>query len=324
LLKVLIGILFGLGPAAGATNIELSAELKGSAPSSRGTSLGGRLWSRKLLVTPQLAVSFLLVVAAGLFVETLKNLRSVDLGFDAHKVLVFELSPGANGYTVEKLVHLYDDVLDRLRVIPGVVSASASSDLLISDVAATGCNDIEIEGVSPSEQRMSACTNYVAPHFFETMRIPLLAGRGPQIGDTARAPKVAVVDTTFAHRYFPDRSPIGRHFRWRGEKDWIEVVGVVRDVRFRSVRAEPPPVTYLPYVQNPWLSDMSFEVRASTADAPVVKGIYSAVRALDPDLPVINMRTQQEQIDSSLNTERLFAQAAGLFGALWRVWACTE
>ena len=321
-ITLLIGVVFGLGPAAQATRIELSADLKESAPSSRRDSGGIRLWSRKLLVTFQLAVSLLLVIAAGLFVQTLQNLKSVDLGFEARNVVVFELSPAANGYTVEKLALLYNRLLDRLRALPGVVSASASSDLLISDVAATGCNAIEIEGLPAPRKRMGACTNYVAPHFFETMRIPLLAGRGPQIEDTARRPKVAVVDITFARKYFPDASPIGRRFRWQGEKDWIEVIGVAEDVRFRSVRAEPPPITYLPFLQNPWLSDMSFEVRAATGTGPVVKGIYSAVRALDPNLPVINMRTQQQQIDSSLNTERLFAKAAGLFGALGLTLAC--
>jgi len=316
------GIVFGLGPAAQTTRIELSAALKESTLLSRRASGKSRLWSRKLLVTFQLAVSLLLVVVAGLMVRTLQNLESADLGFDPRNVLVFSLTPSANGYTREKLYPFYNRLLDRLNAIPGVVSASASSDILISAVAVTGRNDIEVEGAPLSSKRMSTSTNYVAPGFFATMGIPLLAGRGPQTGDTASGPKVATINKTFARKYFPDTSPVGRRFRWQGEKDWIEVVGIVGDIKFYSVRAEPPPIAYLPFLQSPWMIDMTFEVRTATSAAPVAREIYSAVRALDPELPVVEMRTQEEQIASSLNTERLFAKLAGLFGALGLTLAC--
>lgn len=321
-ISIFSGIVFGVGPAAKTTRIELSADLKEGTLLSRRTSGRGRLWSRKLLVTFQLAVSLLLVVVAGLLVRTLQNLKSADLGFDPRNVVVFDLTPSANGYTTERLGLFYHRLLDRLNTIPGVVSASASSDVLISDVAMGGWNAIEVEGSSSSAKRMSTSINYVAPRFFETMGIPLLAGRGPQPGDTASRPKVAIINETFACRYFPDTSPVGRRFRWKGEKDWIEVVGMVGDVKFYSVRDEPPPIAYIPFQQNPWMSDMSFEVRTATSSAAVVRGIYSAVRTLDPDLPVVEMKTQEQQIDSSLNTERLFAKLAGLFGALGLTLAC--
>ena len=316
------GIVFSLGPAARATRIELSEDLKGGIHPGRHASGKSRLWSRKLLVTFQLAVSLLLVVVAGLMVRTLQNLQSIDLGFNPRNVLVFSLTPSSNGYTPEKLYPFYNRLLDRLNAIPGVVSASASSDILISDVAVTGTNAIEVEGAPRSSKRMSASTNYVAPGFFTTMGIPLLMGRGPQTGDTASGPKVATINETFARKYFPGTSPAGRRFRWKGGKDWIEVVGIVGDIRFYSVRAEPPPITYLPYLQSPWMIDMTFEVRTATSAAPVAKEIYSAVRDLDPDLPVVEMRTQEQQIDSSLSTERLFAKLAGLFGTLGLTLAC--
>ena len=107
-----------------------------------------------------------------------------------------------------------------------------------------------------------------------------------------------------------------------GGKDWIEVVGIVGDTKFYSVRAEPPPITYLPFLQTPWMIDMTFEVRTAASAAPVAKEIYSVVRDLDPDLPVVEMRTQEQQIDSSLSTERLFAELAGLFGTLGLTLAC--
>ena len=253
---------------------------------------------------------------------TLQNLKSADLGFDPLNVLVFSLTPSANGYTEEKLTPFYNRLLDRLNAIPGVVSATASSDVLISDVAMGGWNAIEVEGFPPSIKRKSTSINYVAPRFFETMGIPLLAGRGPQVGDTAGRPKVAIINETFARKYFPDTSPVGRRFRWKGGKDWIEVVGVVGDIKFSSVRAEPPPIAHIAFMQSPWMIDMTFEIRAANSTAPVAKEIYSAVHALDPNLPVIEMRTQEQQIDSSLSTERLFAKLAGLFGALGLAMAC--
>jgi predicted permease len=311
------GIVFGLGPAAQASRIELSDNLKGGNRSGLYASGKGRIWSRKLLVTFQLAVSFLLVVATGLMVRTLQNLKSADLGFDPRNVLVFSLAPSANGYTEEKLGPFYNRLLDRLNAIPGVVSASASS-----DVAMGGWNAIEVEGSPPAIQRKSTSINYVAPRFFETMGIPMLAGRGPEVGDTASRPKVAIINETFVRKYFQDTSPVGRRFRWKGGKDWIEVVGVVGDIKFSSVRAEPPPIAHIPFLQSPWMIDMTFEVRTAISTAPVAKEIYSAVHALDPNLPVIEMRSQEEQIDSSLSTERLFAKLAALFGALGLALAC--
>jgi predicted permease len=185
-----------------------------------------------------------------------------------------------------------------------------------------GWNAIEVEGSPSSGKRMSTSIDYIAPRFFETMGIPLLAGRGPQTGDTASRPKVAIINATLARKYFPDTSPVGRRFRWQGEKDWIKVVGIVGDIKFSSVRDEPPPITYIPFLQSPWTIDMTFEVRTATSTAAVARGIYSAVRALDPELPVVEMRTQEEQIDSSLSTDRLFAKLAGLFGALGLTLAC--
>jgi predicted permease len=314
------GIVFGLGPAAQTTRIELSEDLKESALSSRRASRKGRLWSRKGLVAFQLAVSLLLVVVAGLLARTLQNLKSADVGFDPRNVLVFGLNPTANGYTGEKLASFYNRLLDRLNAIPGVVSASASSDVLIGDTG--GSYAIEVEGSPPAGRPMGTRINHIAPRFFETMGIPLLAGRGPQTGDTASGPKVAMINETLARKYFAGASPVGKRFRWLGEKDWIEVVGIVKDAKFLNVRDEPPPIAYIPFLQGPWPMDMAFEVRMAMSFAPVVRGIYSAVRDLDPALPVVGMRTQEEQIDSSLSTERLFAKLAGLFGALGLTLAC--
>ena len=185
-----------------------------------------------------------------------------------------------------------------------------------------GWNAIEVEGSPPSIQRRSTSINYVAPRFFETMGIPMLAGRGPEVGDTASRPKVAIINETFVRKYFQDTSPVGRRFRWKGGKDWIEVMGVVGDIKFSSVRAEPPPIAHIPFLQSPWMIDMTFEVRTAISTVPVAKEIYSAVHALDPNLPVVEMRTQQQQIDSSLSTERLFVKLAGLFGALGLALAC--
>ena len=321
-ISIFAGIVFGLGPAAQATRIELAENLKEGMLLTPRTSGRSRLWSRKVLVMSQLAVSLLLVLIAGLFVRTLQNLKSANLGFDPRNVLVFSLTPTANGYSGEKLALFYNRLLDRLNVIPGVASATASSDVLISDVAMGGWNAIEIEGARPSSKRMSTSINYIAPHFFKTMGIPLLAGRGPQPGDTASRPKVAIINAAFARQYFPGAWPLERRFRWKGSKDWIEIVGLVGDTKFYSVRAEPPPIAYIPFLQSPWPFDLSFEVRAASSATAVAREVYSVVHGLDPDLPVVDMRTEEDQINGSLNQERLFAKLAGLFGALGLTLAC--
>ncbi len=321
-ISITAGLVFGLGPAMKATRIELAQNLN---EATLTTSLGlgnSRLWSQKFLATFQLAISLLLVLIAGLLVRTLQNLKSVSLGFNPRNVLVFSLNPTANGYSGKKLDLLYSRLLDKLNTIPGVASATASSDVLISDVAMSGWNAIEIEGAPPSGKRMSTSTNYIAPDFFETMGIPLVAGRGPRPNDTASAPKVAIVSEAFARKYFPNAWPLGRRFRWEGSKDWLEIVGLVGDTRFYSVRDEPPPIAYLPFLQSPWPFDMSFELRAAGSSTAVAKEVYAVVHGLDPDLPVVGMRTEENQIDGSLNQERLFAKLAGLFGALGLTLAC--
>ena len=318
-LSLFCGVVFGLGPALQATKIQLSADLNEHRQIATASGRG-RLWSRKLLVGFQLALSLLLVVVAGLMVRTLQNLKAADLGFNPRNVLVFGLNPSANGYSGEKLSLFYNRLLERLNTIPGVASASASSSVLLSDFG--GNDGIEVEGSPPPGKWMGTTIEYVAPRFFETMGIPLLAGRGTQNGDTAARPHIAIVNAAFARAYFPNLSPIGRRFRWHGEKDWIEIVGVAGDVKFYRVREVPPAVTYIPFLQSRWDLDMFFEVRPATSGAAVVNSIYSAVRSLDPDLPVVEMKTQEEQINSSLATERLFAQLAGLFGALGLVLAC--
>ena len=246
-LSLFCGIVFGLAPAAQATRFDLSAALKGGTPASSHTSAAGRLWSRKLLAAFQLAVSFSLVVVAGLLVRTLQNLRSAELGFDPRNVLVFGINTTANGYTGEKLAGFYNDLLERLNSIPGVASASASSEVLVSDMG--GSFTIETEGLPTPDGRKRVRTNHIAPRFFETMGIPLLAGRGPQAGDVATRPKVAIINSTVARKYFAGVSPIGSRFRWEGAKEWIEVVGIVKDAKFLSIRDEPPPTIYVPFLQ---------------------------------------------------------------------------
>jgi len=325
--SLLTGLLFGLVPAVRATHVDLSPGLKENPAVRWATRRSGaaRFGLGKSLIVCQVALSLLLLVGAGLFVRTLQNLKGVDLGFNPERVLLFGLDPTLSGYRDVRLSDLYAQVLNRLESIPGVLSASMSAQTLISDFDSS--DKISIDGTTPQPgQRMNVAINHVGPRFFETMDIPLLLGRGLGMQDAASVPKVAVINETAARRYFGSGSPLGKTFRWQSRSDWqIEVIGVVKDAKYARLKDEIPPTVYVPYLQNhfSWgLGRMYFEVRTAADAVGTITAVRAAVREIDKDLPLIDVKAQVEQIDQSLSQERLFAKLSGFFGALALILAC--
>jgi predicted permease len=308
---LITGILFGLAPALRATRIDLAHALKDSA---RSLSAGSRsLLSRSLIVT-QVALSLLLLIGAGLFVRTLRNLQNVDVGFNRENLLLFKIDPELAGYKDAQVMDLYRQLVERIEAVPGVRSVTISRHPLLSGKSRFG--PISTQGAAPQSDE-DVYANIVAANFFETMEIPILLGRGLSPRDDQREPKVAVINQTMARKYFGDENPIGRRFGFGGPETsgQIEIVGVVRDAKYTDLRRQTPPTFYVPYQQEP-PGQMTFAVRAADDATALIAPIRETVREVDQKLPLSDVRTQSQQVNESIAQERLFATLSSFFGLL--------
>jgi predicted permease len=313
------GLLFGLAPALRATRVDLTPALKDNARSVVG---GSRSFLNKSLIVVQVAVSLVLVVGAGLFVRTLRNLENVDVGFNRENLLLFNVDPGLNGYNNAQIAQLYQRMTERLEAVPGVRSATMSMVPLLSGMART--STVSVEGHTSQEgDEDSAKVNNVGPGFFATMEIPILLGRGLSLRDDELAPRVAVINQMMARKYFGGESPLGRRFGFGGPPNsgQIEIIGVARDASYTGLRDKTEPTVYLSYSQSPprWAT---FVVRTSGNVAAMSSSIRDAVREVDSNLPLFAMKTQSQQVDESLAQERLFANLSSFFGVLALSLAC--
>ncbi|MCA1577507.1 MAG: ABC transporter permease [Acidobacteria bacterium] len=319
-LSLLTGIIFGLAPAWRTTKVDLTPSLKDSA---RASSAVHRSFLTRGLVVVQVALSLLLLVGAGLFVRTLLNLQRVDPGFDTRNLLLFEVQPGLIGYKDEKLRQLYQQMSERLEAVPGVQAVTFSRLPLLSQSSSSSSVFLREALSAPpdSEGRIKPSgegyRHTVRENFLETMGVPLLQGRtfGPH--DNTTSPRVVVVNQTFANKYFPNQNPIGKRFTFDTSKpDEIEIVGVCKDAKYTSQRDDVPPTVYSSFRQERPMASGVFEVRTATDPASITGSIRSVVREIDPNLPVMNIKTQVEQADETLSMERLFAKLLTLFGIL--------
>jgi predicted permease len=331
LIAVISGIFFGLAPAIQATNLDITPALKETrASESHGKArrFGLRFGLSQALVVAQIGISVLLVVAAGLFVRTVSNLHSVNLGFNAENILIFTLDATQAGYKEDALKRFYKELEERFQAIPGVRNATSSDMPMVGGWnSSTG---ITVPGIpQPPEGQRGPNTAYarVGPTFFETMEIPILAGRALDARDVDGAPTVGVVNQIFVDKYFHGENPVGRHFRLGGATNGtdIEIVGVARTARYSSLKREIPPVTYVPWQQAPKnraLGQMVFELRANGDPLTLANTVRQIVHQIGPRVPVADMTTQSRRIDQTIRQERTFAQLCACFGGLALLMAC--
>ena len=315
-LSFLTGLIFGILPALRATRLELTPSLKDAGGSSIAAS---RSWLSKSLVMVQVSLSVLLLIGAGLLIRTLRNLQHVDIGFNANNLLLFDVEPGLIGYKEEKLVELYQQTFARLQAVPGVQSVTFSRHRLLALGART--SSIFFPGrVGPDGQppELDSKIMIVRENFLETMEIPLLMGRTFQQQDDARGPQVAIVNQTFAKTHFPNENPVGKRFSFDPQKpSEIEIIGIARDAKYTSQRAEIQPTVYQSWRQTlPSMRAATFEVRTTSDPRLHVAGIRQAMSEVDSNLPISNVRTQIEQGDEILQMERMFAKLLTLFGLI--------
>jgi putative ABC transport system permease protein len=316
-LALAVSVLFSLAPALQFWRPNAVDALK-----QRSSAItGGPLGLRRVSVIAQIGVSLLLLAGAGLFVRTLHNLKSVDVGFSTDHLLTFTIDPRLAGYQPDQVAPLYQRILDRLAGLPGVRSAAATSDPELKNDNSTA--NITVAGYQAAENEdMNVEHPRVTAGYFVTMQMPLLAGREINDQDRAGSQKVAVVNESFAKRYFggPQRA-MGGHFCF-GAGDVTpdtEIVGVVGDVRHTSVRSDIHRTAFTPYLQDPDKADssgMTFYVRTWQASAGAESTIRGAMSQLDSKLVLSEFRTMQEQVDTNLSDERVIAFLATAFGLL--------
>ncbi|MBZ5592649.1 MAG: ABC transporter permease [Acidobacteriia bacterium] len=312
LLAVATGILFGLAPALRATRVELSSSLKEGRSS---VSARSRNMLARALIVSQVALSAVLLIGAGLFVRSLVNLRNVDTGFNKENVLLVGVDVPSLGYEGDdpRLTSLYRQVEQRVNNVPGVRSTSFSF-FTFQEGAWTMV--AHPQGRTPPVNQPEVHNNVVGPGFFATMGLPITLGRGFGLNDTATSPKVAVINETMARRYFPGGSPIGLHFGFSQEHSGdFEVVGVVKDAKYESLRERPTPMAFYPYAQRvQYLGELS--VRYAGDPHAIVPAIRRAFAEVNGNLPITGVRTLAEQVDNALVGEKLIARLSSFFGLL--------
>jgi len=311
---LLTGLLFGLAPALRAyASVPASALRAALCTFGRAGETRWRRLFGKWLVAAQVALSLVLVSAAGLFVRHLANLENLDLGFRRDHVLLATLDAGRSGYEAGRLSRAYQEVLGRLEAIPGVRSASLSAVTPISGAGASRNLTVQGYQASPGEVRLIV-ENWVAPRYFETLGTPLLAGRDFRPQDQG-GPLVAIVNRTMARYYFGNGSALGMHVTFDGDERPYEIVGVVGDSKYQEIREETWRTIYLDTFQASRVGS-HFLLRTNVAPAAVAGDVRRTVQGLLKTVPVVRVATLGEQVDASIVPERLIAMLSGLFGAL--------
>ena len=317
-LTLMTGVIFGLLPALRASRPDPWTTLKDTVGSIAGA--GGSLFLRKGLVTAQVALSFLLLFGAGLFVRSLQNLQTTDTGVVLDNLITFQLSPELNGYDDERAVQLYDQLLENLRSAPGVKSAALAGVSILS--GNEWDSSMSVEGHRPADgEDMQAFMNSLSPDYFSTMQIPFLEGRDFRPTDAKKEATVAIVNRRFAEHFFKGKSPVGRRLGWgTGPKTklTIEIIGVVADSLYEGPREG---VRRQVFVPNWGRHGATFYVRTTTPSAGAYNMLRSEVKRLDASLPVYQLKTLEAQLDETLLTDRLIALLSAGFGLLATVLA---
>jgi predicted permease len=314
------GLLFGLAPALQGTRLDVSSTLKDAAIVSAGSSAR----TRKILVTTQVALSFLLLVGAGLFARTLYNLKNFNTGMNnIQKLMTFSIDPRGSRYTAEKAQALYKNALDEIRSTPGVTSAAFSVVPLLQGYNWSGGINVVGHQLKDGED-VTAANNLISPGYFKTMGIPLIAGRDFNDQDRYKGqdpdslPTVCIVNRNFAEHFFGKESAVGHfaHNLFR-DKPVFEIVGVVENSTYRSPReAADQREIYFAEYEAPVILQGSFDIRASSDSRALYGTLRSIMASLDPSLPVMKMKTLDTQLDEVLNTERLIASLSVVFGVV--------
>jgi predicted permease len=309
---ILLGVAFSLAPAIQAARQVFAPGLR---LESRSFTSAGRLLSlRSALILVQVALSLPLLFTAALLLKTLQNLRAVDTGFGKENVLLASVNPALNGYAPERSANFFNELLARTRALPGVKHASLASDSPIS--GGWDSNTISVEGYTPRQgERMSGDVTTISTDYFKTLAIPLVAGRDFSEEDREGSPKVAIVNEKLAKHFFGTTDPIGKKIGL-GKAPDITIVGVIKDAQYVTLRSAIRRHFYLPVTQEKVLTNLTLQVKAESDPQVVAGAVRGELKALDPHLPLYNVKTLATEIDESLVQERLVTWLSSAFGLL--------
>ncbi len=319
-ISLITGMVFGLAPVLQSTRPDLAPTLKDQA----GSVVGGGTRFRKTLVTVQVTLSLLLLVGSGLFIRSLRNLRDLGPGFRSENLAVFTVDPPLSGYNFANTKLFFHRLTDDLNAMPGVSAVGlASMRILTGNESDSG---VTVEG--SSTKRSAPYMNSISPGYFAALGVPMVAGRDFSPQDTDRlkhndpdqyVPRVVIVNQKFAKQHYGDRSAIGHHVGFginSNTKTDMEIIGVVKDIKYTNLRDEIPIQMFVPYLSEDRVNEMNVYVKSSLGEQQLFSAIRRKVSELDANLPLFSLRTVDQQITASLLIERLIAGLSTVFGAL--------
>jgi predicted permease len=306
-------LLFGLAPLRTALAAGPGLALKTSAATSNTDA--GKTRTGKIVVALQMALCLVLLVGGGLLTRSLRNLENTSLGFSTDGLVVFGVKP--NIRSIPEGVAFYQQLMDKLRVLPGVQSVTVMEERIGSGWSDN--SDMKVDGKLPEVANGASRTvrsNVVGPDFFTTLGVPVLSGRDFNDSDTATSPHVGIINEEFAKRFLPGQNALGHLIGPTGIDYQMTIVGVVRDHKYRSINEQPIPMAWYMHAQIPQIGAMSVEMRVHGEPLAILPSVRKVMQQMDPNLPLIQPMTQRAQYDLTISQQLLFARLAGFFGFL--------
>jgi predicted permease len=310
---IIVGLMLSLVPILASRRVGLSQILNSYSGSHANR---GGLRPRDALIVTQMTLSIIMLISTGLLLQSLRSLRSVDPGFRADDLLLVSVDPGSAGYNEHRVREFWEETIERVRAIPGAQAVTLARMAPLAPRRQR--QPIWVDGFNmESQEFIEIDSNFVGPQYFRTLGIPLLQGRDLDERDRTTSPPVVVVNEAFAKMVWPNQNPVGKRMRvGRPESPLREVVAVVKDGKYRSLRDEPAPMLYLPVLQTSSTDMMTIHVRSASDPEAMTAAVRNEIAAIDPNLPLFEVRTLEEQLQTSLSQTRQAAVLAGGFGLL--------
>ncbi len=311
--SIATGVLFGLAPAIQSTRPDLVTELRNNSGKLSGGRGAARF--RTSLVTAQIALSMALLVSAGLFIKSLRNVSRVDLGINIDNVVTFGISPGLSGYDTTRMAALYARVEDEIAAIPGVTGVTASAVQILGN--SNWGQSVSVEGFhkDPDTDDNSSFSP-VGPNYHKVMGIPLLAGRDFSASDNAGSAKVAIVNQAFAKKFKLGANAVGKHMSVGNDSLNIEIIGLAKDAKYSEVKDQTPPVFLQPYKQAGRLGGLTFYFRSQLPTDQTFRAVREVMRRIDPNLPIEELKTMPEQVRENVFLDRMISTVSAAFALL--------